>query len=377
MSDHSKIEWTDSTWPITTGCRKVSPGCDHCYAARLAATRLRGHPDYAGVAKMYASGPDFTGLVRLVEHRLNWPMRWRDPRMIFICSQSDLLWDEVPDWFIAKALAVVRLTRRHTFQLLTKRHARLRALLSSPDFQRAVDDATYDLARDETMPLTKAQRRDVLAREVPFAWPIPNLWVGVSVEDQHWADIRIPVLLDTPAAVRWISAEPLLGHIDLRQVGRDGRRFSAIDVSYDQDTAQPGRRLDWVVAGGESGPDARPMHPDIPRALRDQCADAGVAFLFKQWGDYLPAPIFDAPTFAGGRAFVHPTRGGTSAVMIREVGPSGTFRSGVTRPLEPGDVTQGGVMLLDADTVAVRVGKKAAGRELDGQVHDGYPVSAA
>ncbi|BBZ65791.1 hypothetical protein MINS_12200 [Mycolicibacterium insubricum] len=184
MSDKTAIEWTDATWNPVTGCTKVSPGCDHCYAETIA-ERFRGGP-------AYPNGFDIT----LRPHKLDQPLRWKRPRRIFVNSMSDLFHDSVPDEYIAQVFAVMALAPRHTFQLLTKRHARMRSL---------VGRGLLDLV-------------DQTGAKVEL-WPLPNVWLGVSTENQQWADIRIPALLDTPAAVRWISAEPLLGPIDLTDIG--------------------------------------------------------------------------------------------------------------------------------------------------------------
>lgn len=250
MSDHSRIEWTNATWNPTVGCTHVSPGCDNCYAARLASGRLAHTARYAGLA---VDGR-FTGEVRLVPEVLSKPLRWREPRRVFVNSMSDLFHDAIPDEYIAEVFAVMLLSPQHTFQVLTKRHARMRALLSSKAFRDAV---WADACAYTTLGFTADRFTD--------AWPLPNVWVGVSVEDQKWADIRVPALLDTPAAVRFLSCEPLLGPIDL--------------ASY-----IGGRLISWVIVGGESGPRARPMHPDWARSLRDQCTAAGVPFFFKQAG---------------------------------------------------------------------------------------------
>lgn len=297
MSDGSKIEWTDATWNVVIGCDKVSPGCDHCYAIRTA-HRFQEHPNSA-VAAAYAGteqGGDWTGRVNLVESRLDLPLRWKRPRRIFVNAQSDLFHDQVPDEFIARVWAVMASAPRHTFQVLTKRHGRMRSLLSSEEFRLAV------------------QRRIPHAGASPYVaaywktWPLPNVWLGVSVEDQKRADLRIPALLDTPAAVRWISAEPLLGPVDI--------------INGLGDSWLTG--IDWIVAGGESGPGSRPMHPDWARSLRDQCEVAGVPFLFKQWGSHRPSAV------------------------------GSIVRGGVRFPMVPAS-------------------KTAAGRELDGRTWDEYP----
>jgi protein gp37 len=203
------IEWTDATWNPVTGCDKVSPGCDHCYAEKIALSDTKNFP--TGFA------------VTLHPERLDKPLHWRRPRRVFVNSMSDMFHDQIADEFIEQVWNTMAAAPRHTFQILTKRPGRMRSL---------------------------AHRLPVLS----------NVWLGVSAEDQRWAEIRVPVLLDTPAAVRFISAEPLLGAIDL--------------TPY-----LP--QLDWVIVGGESGPNYRPMNPDWARDLRDQCTSAGVAFLFK------------------------------------------------------------------------------------------------
>lgn len=255
MSDRSAIEWTDATWNPVTGCTKVSPGCDHCYAETLA-ERFRGTPGHH-----FEHGFDLT----LRPERLTVPLRWRRPRRIFVNSMSDLFHPDIPDQFIAAVFATMALTPRHTYQVLTKRHARLRALLSRPIFAHWVLDAGRDLADCH-------QDQDWLTAGRMLDGPLPNAWLGVSVENQHWADTRIPALLATPAAVRWLSCEPLLGPIDLRP------------WLHTAQYAGP----DWVVVGGESGHHARPMHPAWARQLRDTCQAAQVPFLFKQWGGRTP-----------------------------------------------------------------------------------------
>ncbi|BBY78918.1 phage Gp37/Gp68 family protein [Mycolicibacterium pulveris] len=306
MSRNSSIEWCDDTWNPVTGCTEVSPGCDHCYAKTFA-ERWRGTPGH-----YFENGFD----VQLRPDKLDQPLRWRKPRRIFVNSMSDLFHQAVPDDYIARVFAVMAQAPQHTFQLLTKRHARMRHLLSNTGFQAKV----YHHSGSMT-------------------WPLPNVWVGVSAENQQWADTRIPVLLDTPAAVRFVSAEPLLGPIDLHTDPIEaGSPFW-------------GSQLDWVIVGGESGPGARPMHPDWARSLRDQCAAAGVAFLFKQWGEWVPE-----------RMLLHADN--APAVFLAS--------DGRVRPLVNGKPTAAPMSRGDDITIR-RVGKKAAGRELDGRTHDDYP----
>lgn len=247
MSDNTGIEWTDATWNPVTGCEKVSPGCDHCYALTLA-ERFRGAPGH-----YFEHGFD----VQLRPDKLDLPLRWRRPRRIFVNSMSDLFHKDIPDEYIARVFAVMAFAPQHTFQLLTKRHARMRSLLSSPGFEMLLWAAMVDLSAARAKP-------DVLCIDFePVDWPLPNVWLGVSVENQQWADTRIPALLATPAAVRFISAEPLLGPV-----------------------AFPAESLDWVIVGGESGKGARPMHPGWARQIRYQCELVGTPFLFKQWGSH-------------------------------------------------------------------------------------------
>lgn len=254
---NTSIEWTDSTWSPVTGCTKVSPGCDNCYAEGIARR-------FAG-SKAFPNGFDVT----LHPERLDQPLRWKKPRRIFVNSMSDLFHDAVPDDYIARVFAVMAQTPQHTYQVLTKRHGRMRSLLR------------------KWTPVT-----GITPWVFTGPWPLPNVWLGVSVEDQKHAELRVPALLETPAAVRFLSCEPLLGLVDLRNLkARNGALIDCLggDVKSASDGAVYSGTpsvVDWVIVGGESGPGARPMHPDWARSLRDQCANAGVAFHFKQWGAY-------------------------------------------------------------------------------------------
>ena len=252
------IEWTDVTWNPVTGCDRVSPGCDHCYAMSLA-PRLKamGSRKYQRDGDPRTSGPGFG--VTTHPELLAQPLAWRTPRRVFVNSMSVLFHSEIPGEFIAAVFATMAMTPQHTYQVLTKRHGRMRSLMSSTDFWRTVgyrcDDAGHpDLAPDSLN-------------------PSPNVWLGVSVEDQKRADLRIPALMQTPAAVRFLSMEPLLGPVDITRWLRQG---------------EPRASLDWVIVGGESGPGARPVDGDWVRSLRDQCEASGEAFFFKQWGGRRP-----------------------------------------------------------------------------------------
>lgn len=314
MADRSNIEWTDSTWNPVTGCTKVSPGCDHCYAETLA-ERFRGTPGH-----YFERGFD----VVLRPDKLEQPLRWKKPRRIFVNSMSDLFHDAVPDDFIARVFAVMAQAPHHTFQVLTKRHGRMRSLLGSGAFRSLLDQ---ELGGDGA--------RESFERDVP--WPLPNVWLGVSVENQQWADIRIPALLDTPAAVRFLSMEPLLGPVDLRAAGAIVRS----GWEGERNRGHLDGRVDWVIVGGESGRGARPMHPDWVRSLRDQCTAAGVPFHFKQWGAWAPSYQLRSP-----------------------------------KAIPPGPPVRAEHLIHHPENGVIRmhlVGKKHTGRELDGRTWDEFP----
>jgi protein gp37 len=331
MSTNSKIEWTEATWNPVLGCTKVSPGCDHCYAITQATIRAGSpHPKvaeaFAGLTTRGEDGPDWTGRVNLLPGRLMQPVKWRKPRRIFVNSLADLFHDDVPTEFIAQVFAVMAWAGWHTFQLLTKRHGRLRALMNDPAFAELVRRA-YRAFYPAGAP----------ARDVE--WPLPNVWLGVSVEDQKWADIRIPALLKTPAAVRWLSCEPLLGPVMLHALYEHApwnyTEFGVLcscGAAMRDDIRCHGDVINWVVAGGESGPGARPMHPDWVRSLRDQCEETGTPFLFKQWG---------AHRWVAGSRWDEPTQ-----------------------------------CWVDHGILPQRVTKKLAGRTLDGRTWDEYPVAS-
>lgn len=321
------IEWTDTTWNPTSGCDRVSLGCDNCYALGMA-KRLKamGQPGYQNDGDPRTSGPGFA--LTLHPERLVLPLSWRKPRKVFVDSMSDLFHTDVPDEFIARVWAVMSLAPQHTFQILTKRHARLRSLLTRPDFAAMVTQALLD------DPMFSRPGSPWPVPKGGLVLPLPNVHLGVSVEDQQWADIRIPALLETPATVRWISAEPLLGPVDLsRFLGMTALGF----LEFLGHPVTPDPRLDWVVVGGESGRGARPMRAEWAQSIRDQCAAAGVPLLLKQWG-----------------AWVAPDQM-----------PEDTWRRW--------EAHHAG----EDQTKPVRVGKRAAGRLLDGEPLDGYPAVTA
>lgn len=323
MADNSKIEWTDASWnPIRarnkkTGkvgwhCEHATTGCEFCYAEgfnKRLGTGLAFKPGHRNDIELF-----------LDTEMLKQPLHWKRPRLIFPCSMTDLFADFVPDEWLFEIFAVMGAcddqSLGHQFQVLTKRATRMQRWVS-----------------------THGSRAWNSCRLGPNAWPARNLWLGVSTERQQEADERIPLLLQTPAAVRFISAEPLLGPIDLtsievrvtegKRIYHDylhallGERTSAATGCI---TLDDGPKLDWVICGGESGP--RPMHPDWARSLRDHCAAANVPFFFKQWGAWWPAEQAQAPELRGTE---------------------------------------------HEDDRMVRVGKKIAGRLLDGIEHNGMP----
>jgi protein gp37 len=216
MADGTKIEWTDATWNPVTGCSVVSPGCTNCYAMRLAGTRMRHHPSRQGLTVPSKAGPVWNGTVRFNENWLLDPLKWRRPRRIFVCAHGDLFHDNVPEEWIDQVFSVMSSARHHQFQVLTKRAQRMH------DYVRSFRESSLGfLTRGGQEPTSYGGpiTEGIMPND---RWPLPNVWLGVSVEDQARADDRIPLLLDTPAAVRWLSCEPLLGPVDLSAIRARG-----------------------------------------------------------------------------------------------------------------------------------------------------------
>jgi protein gp37 len=343
----TKIEWADRVWNPVRGCSRVSQGCDHCYAERMA-TRFSGPGGWAeGFAKLVHGQPHWTGRVALVEDMLLKPLSWRAPAdgsrlRVFVNSMSDLFHEDLPDEAIDRAFAVMALCPHLDFLILTKRPERMREYLNNDGRAYDIEDtsefraAVYrvdadDMPNDKRRDLEKTRLLEQGVRALR-AWqasrgPLPNVWLGVSVEDQATADERGSLLLDTPAAVHFVSYEPALGPVDFTRI--DGmERYRREMVAYweahpeaaDELNAPIGNtceynaltgeayayppgyidglpRLDWIICGGESGPGARPMHPDWARSVRDQCAAAGVAFFLKQMSSGKPKPIKEISEF--------------------------------------------------------------------------------
>ena len=321
MADTS-IEWTDVTWNPVSGCTRASAGCDHCYAVTMT-RRLEamGQEKYSGLTSVNQRGDrHFNGVVRVHEDALTIPLGWKKPRKVFVNSMSDLFHKDVPFEFIDRVFAVMALCPQHTFQILTKRPERMAEYFSRSDVRAEVGT----IALVNALRMGRKDADDF--RQI--RWPLPNVWLGTSVENQQTADERIPHLLKVPASVRFLSCEPLLDRVDLRYY---------LDLIYigkwEKQARWQGTGIHWVIVGGESGHHARPMHMKWVRSLRDQCQSAGVSFFMKQWGEWVPTVQAMEVCNQGGWKFYSP----------------------------PGDC------------VMMKVGKKAAGRLLDGRTWDEMP----
>ncbi|TIY11594.1 MAG: phage Gp37/Gp68 family protein [Mesorhizobium sp.] len=320
MADGTNIEWTDATWNPITGCQVKSPGCKFCYAMKLAGTRLKHHPSREGLTVDTKNGPVWNGRVRLNRAWLGQPRKWTKPRMIFVCAHSDLFYEEVPDEWIDWVFVAMALSPQHIFQVLTKRPDRMLRYLN-------------------------ASSRLYQAHE-----PLKNVWLGTSVEDQpRAAERRAPMAgLAELGWTTWVSYEPALGAVDWK-----GWEF-----------------VRWMVSGGESGQDARPTHPDWHRATRDFCAASAIPYLFKQWGGWIDADQVAA-------RIAEATKAGTAWIMrdgqvwVPPVPLNFSEAAWLAEFLGHGFEHQS-----DGSTL-LRMTKGAAGRALDGVIHDGFPQVAA
>ncbi|RUU41464.1 phage Gp37/Gp68 family protein [Mesorhizobium sp. M6A.T.Ca.TU.002.02.2.1] len=348
MADKSAIEWTDATWNPIVGCSILTPGCTHCYAmgmaarieamtAALQAKGGTGAPHYNGTTRKVNGKAVWTGKLAMApEHILTEPLTWRTPRRIFVNSMGDLFHEDVPDEWIDKVFAIMALAPQHTFQVLTKRAKRMREYLtgSQPDHR-----------------IVAAQTQLNFRIPQHYQWPhmpLLNVWLGVSAERQQEAEERVHQLIHTPAAIRFVSAEPLLGPLDFTSLctghyfidALAGRKYHDAPEGVHNAT-EACAKVDWIIVGGESGAGARPMHPAWARSIRDQCATAGVPFFFKQWGEFAPAFGLD----------------------LRPTGLpwSGESQTAVAR----GTAT--------AQQATRRFGKRRAGRLLDGIEHNAMP----
>lgn len=400
----TSIEWTERTWNPLFGCRKPSPGCANCYAETMA-KRLRAmaQADQAkgkdpGRKRYYLDVVDdrghWTGKVLPVPELLSEPLEVKKPARWFVNSMSDLFFGDegdrkfcegrgipfepVPFAFIDRVFGVMALCPQHTFQILTKRPGRMLEYFQSDPVARIVA-GMHECVRGN-VPGEMAALSIHHQLRVAGGWPLPNVWLGTSVEDQKRADERIPALLRCPAAVRWLSIEPLLGSVDLeRCLWIDCPHQNVIEGYGCADCQNypglPSRALDWVVVGGESGPKARPMHPEWVRSLRDQCLNAGVPFFFKQWGAWIPKSHTTlrhpwhaerTPDDGGWRVAVDGQKASWGSLA-----PDGQFDRGAT-PWNGHDDDGYG----SREAVMYRLDKKSSGRHLDGRTWDEYPEAA-
>jgi protein gp37 len=346
MGTKTGIEWTDATWNPIIGCSRVSEGCRNCYAEGIAGRFGQGKPTvYSGLTQIVNGRAVWTGKIAETKQLLQ-PLSWRQPKRVFVNSMSDLFHENVTDEQRDKIFAVMALCPQHTFQVLTKRPENMLRYFRSFNGTNAEDRGA---AFAEWCIGTLGAEANNTVCNSRFWMGLPNVWLGVSVENQDAADNRIEWLLRTPAAVRFLSVEPMLGPVNLNLVGCECDEPDSWDGVIDclggftwteeWDNADGSERtikrcqtvpkIDWVICGGESGPNARPMHPDWVRSLRDQCQVAGVPFFFKQWGEWLPA--------------------------LQDGGPDCPDQ------------------ILNALDSAIRVGKKAAGALLDGREWKQFP----
>lgn len=384
----SKIEWTEKTWNPIVGCSKVSEGCRNCYAEKMA----NRHVHNLMTKNMYDGTIEnglWSGKVNLNLKALLQPLKRKKPTVYFVNSMSDLFHENVPDDWIDRLFSIMMacqyLEKDHTFQILTKRPERMQDYFSpgeeillkrwaeagnklirldNPNFCFPESIAAYCAAIWSVD--GKVTNQWKLWSQPENLFPLKNVWIGASVEDEKTAMARIPVLMSIPASIRFISVEPLLGPIKFFDHWIE-RACNSIDY-FQRTGGNPlaGERLDWVIVGGESGPGARPMHPDWVRCLQYQCQKAGVPFFFKQWGEWGHTAI-DCET-------------GNPAFRIYESKQQWVAKDWVNK----GDIClsrDGKILECGGDfdqceyPVAIlrKIGKKAAGRLLDGRIYDEMP----
>lgn len=348
----TKIEWSTDVWNPVVGCDRVSDGCRNCYAETMS-KRLAGVPHSPQYDDVIGENGTFAGgSVNTMPDKLEEPLHWRKPRRVFVNSMSDLFHPDVPFEFVDDVFSVMARSQVHTFQILTKRPERMAEYLMTNNLDLG------DLCPRKNSRFHKLRCREELHG---ITWPLPNVWLGVSVEDQETADERIPPLLECPAVVRFLSCEPLLDQVSLNHIPhpdpevRDAY-FSALDGEglsaggpWTFDVDNEIRSVDWVIAGGESGPGARPSHPDWFRQLRDQCQEAGVPFFFKQHGAWTLCSWDETNT---------------------GIDKDGNIFEG-NLPNDPLAAS----MVASGFTPVKKVGKTKAGRELDGETWDQFPES--
>ncbi len=349
--------WWERAWKLVEGCSHVSPGCDHCWSAREA--NMRANNPNAKIKEQYAGlteGVRWNGQIRLMEKNLDLPLRAKNPQVWAVWN--DLFHEDVSDEFIDLAFGAMALCPQHTFLVLTKRPERMMNYMCAelthckfPTFPHEKTIERYTRGQEIGMHLrgcgsdmlwsTKAERerKSDIGCAMQFSgehWPLPNVYLGVTAENQDLYDQRVQYLRQIPAVVRFISYEPALGPLVMRKKAADEKEIiQAAFMGLLDDYSRPVEKgIDWVICGGESGPGARPMHPDWVRGLRNQCVAAGVPFFFKQWGEWLPQKEW----------------------LKQETDPDAERKW----------VRMDGLRMF-------RVGKKAAGRLLDGQEWSQWP----
>jgi protein gp37 len=274
VGDRTGISWTDASWNPIRGCSRVSQGCVHCYAETVAARFAKPGQPYEGLTDQHGR---WNGKIMVVERHMMDPISWQRPRRIFVNSMSDLFHENLPDVVIDRIFAIMALASRHTFQVLTKRPGRMlkwfNVTPSGASREQLVFDARLYASAGLSVPIFHRSPNSWPG------WPLPNVWLGVSTEDQHTLEARVPELLRAPAVVHWISAEPLLGALDVSRYVVAATESHGHGVTYSERTTPA---LDWVVIGGESGPGHRPMDPTWAESIAEQCDRAGVAVFVKQ-----------------------------------------------------------------------------------------------
>lgn len=353
MADKTKIEYCDATWNAIKGCSHISAGCENCWAERMA---VRFSKPGEAFEHLTIDG-QWAGRSKLYKKDLYKPIHWRRPRRIAVCFMGDLFYEDVSFKSIAKVFAVMAYAKQHTFMVLTKRPGRMLEFLEWAGSRVCPVLSLYDYIEDDV---------DIETENVT-PWPIPNVWLGVSVENQLEAKYRIPALLRCPAVLRYVSLEPLLGSVNLRHLDADAagdKEWCQVDAltGHQTDMGRPcpdiPAKLDWVICGGESGEGARPMHPTWAQSIRDQCEATNTPLFFKQWGAWIADSqykhIVEARGFYGSD--------------IAKAHFQSLDVNGQTSNFDPGP------KYFNDSQCMYLLGKQKTGRVLDGKTYDQIPV---
>lgn len=354
----NKIQWLNlpgyqgETWNPLLGCRKISEGCANCYAETQA--NIRAGNTKTCYRHVITNG-NWNGESHLAFNALDKPFTWKKPRVVFVCSMGDLFFAKHSFQDIDRVFTSIACNPQHLFIVLTKRPKRMSEYLNDPLTR---SNLSYNILK------SKNNRFAVMDPLQDSAWPLKNLWIGVTAENQEQANFRIPFLLNIPAAIRFFSNEPALGPInftkipmgDIRHDSLTGYGEVSADYSYSND-----QKLDWVIVGGESGHKARPIHPEWVRSVRDQCAEANTPFFFKQWGEYKPISI--------NRTGIQPYNSKSNPYTLY------TNKAGDIFELVDKDAEF--LVCGDSDNeyyqAIQKVGKKHSGNLLDGKKYEAYP----